>query len=485
MEPRFRRVLLTTPPVLADQGALRPNMGLGYIAQVLKNNNIQYDVLDMMIGYSLDDLKAKIDTFKPDILGMNIFSNKYKTAYKTLEDVKRYYPSIPIIVGGPHVSCIKKQVLEGCSAIDYAVVREGEETVLELCNGEDLKKIKGLYYREGDGICFNGFRESNNDLDTIPFPTFSKFEIDKYLDERALSSSRGCPYSCVYCAVGTAIGKKMRVRSAENVVDEIEYWYKHGCRQFSFQDDNFNFYKERVLKICDELARRGLDNLFLRCAGARADKLDVNVLTRMKNVGFKTIAIGVEVGNDKMLKAIKKGEKFEDIDKAVKTACDLGYDVYLNFLVGSPQETLEDLKDTARFALKYPVFHADFSNIIPYPGTELYDWLEKNNYLLEKPEVYLNDNSTYSNVPVFETPELPVETRKKQLIYFKGVRKKILRRAFVRTLNARGIPWGLSHFIGYVTSLDLVSKYLFHPKVRKLADKIRFDFYMKQPDRCA
>lgn len=479
MEQRFQRVLLITPPVQADQGSIRPNIGLGYLAQVLMDNNICYDVLDMMLGYSLDELKSKVDMFKPDILGMNIFSNKYKTAYKTLEDIKSHCPSMSIVAGGPHVSCLKNKVLEDCPAIDYGIILEGEETLLELCRGEDIKKIKGMFYREGNEICFNGFREFVKDLDSLPFPTYSRFEIDKYIDEKALSSSRGCPYSCVYCAVGTAIGKKVRVRSSENVVNEIEYWYNKGFKQFSFQDDNFNFYKERVLEICNEIERRGFKGLFLRCAGARADKLDIEVLTRMKKVGFKTIAIGVEVGNDRMLKAIKKGEKFEDIDKAVKLACDLGYDVYLNFLVGSPHETLSDVRDTVKFAVKYPIFHADFSNIIPYPGTELYDWLIEKNYLLESPEAYLNDNSARSNMPVFETPELPFKTRKKLLVYFKKVRKKILRRAFIRRLKHRRIPWGLSHFIGYIISLNIFSKYLFRPKLRKVADKIRFSFYMK------
>jgi radical SAM superfamily enzyme YgiQ (UPF0313 family) len=479
MESRFKRVLLTTPPVQADQGALRPNIGLGYLAQVLMDNNICYDVLDMLLGYSLDDLKTKVDMFKPDLLGMNIFSNKYKIAYKTIEDIKRYYPSMSVVVGGPHVSAMKGEVLKECSAIDYGVVLEGEETLLELCKGEDLKEIKGLFYRKGNEVCFNGFRRLIKNLDSLPIPTYSGFELDKYIDEKSLSSSRGCPYSCIYCAVGTVIGRQMRIRSPENIVDEIEYWYGKGFRQFSFQDDCFNFYRERVLKICDEIERRGFKDLFLRCAGARADKLDYEILTRMKQVGFKTIAIGVEVGNDKMLRAIKKGEKFEDIDKAVKTACELGYDVYLNFLVGSPHETLSDLNDTADFALKYPIFHADFSNIIPYPGTELYEWLAEKNYLLERPEVYLNDNSTRSNIPVFETPELPVKTRKELLVYFKKIRKKILKRAFIRRLMHRGIPWGVSHCISYITSLDIASKYLFKPKFRKLADKVRFRFYMK------
>ena len=475
---RFQKVLLITPPIKTELGPVRPNIGLGYLAQTLLENNIRYDVLDMLLGYSLRDLKAKVDIFKPDLLGMNLFSNKYKIAYETIENIKKYWPSMHVVVGGPHVSCLRSKVLEECTAIDYGIILEGENALLELCIGEDVKKIKNLIYRDGDKIVFNETREFVDDLDLIPFPTYTGFKIDKYIEEKSLVSSRGCPYNCTYCAVGTVIGKKVRVRSPKNVVDEIEYWYKKGYRQFSFQDDNFTFYKERVIEICDEIERRGFKDLFLRCAGARADKLDFNLLKRMKDVGFKTIAIGVEAGNDRILKVLKKGEKFEAIDKAVKLSCEMGFDVYLNFLAGSPYETLSDIKDSIDFALKYPIFYAEWSNIIPYPNTELYDWLCKKGYLLKKPEEYLNDNSTTSNVPIFETPELPYKVRVKILTSLKKVRKKILRRGLTRRLEQRRIPWGIRHCIGYLTSLDILSKYLFQNFLRRIADKIRFSLYM-------
>ena len=149
----------------------------------------------------------------------------------------------------------------------------------------------------------------------------------------------------------------MRFRNPVGVVDEIEYWYKLGYRQFSFfLDDNFNASRKRVYAICDEIRYRGLRGLFLRCLGARADKLDNRMLKKMKEAGFKTIAMGVEVGNDRMLAVIRKGEKFEDIDRAVKEACNLGYDVYLNFLAGVPYETLSEYSGFHQIRSKIPDF---------------------------------------------------------------------------------------------------------------------------------
>ncbi|MBU0571111.1 MAG: B12-binding domain-containing radical SAM protein [Candidatus Omnitrophica bacterium] len=479
----FHRILLITPPVKTELGPVRPNIGLGYLAQMLLENGIKYDVLDMLLGYTLDDLKRKVDQFKPDLLGVNLFSNKYKTAYETIEEIKKYFPSMKVIVGGPHVSCLRKKVLEDCPSIDFGVFLEGEFALLELCRGKKLKDIENLIYREDGDIVENKTRKFIQDLDALNFPTYNNFELNRYIDEKAVISSRGCPYSCTYCAVKLASGQQVRLRSPENVVDEVEFWHKRGYRQFSFQDDNFNVSKDRVFKICDEIEKRGFKDIFFRCAGARADKLDRDVLGRMKEVGFRTIAIGVEVGNDKMLGVIKKGEKFSDIDNAVKNACEVGFDVYLNFLAGVPYETISDIQDSINFSLKYPVFYAEWSNIIPYPGTELYDWLSEKGYLFKQPDEYLNDNSTTSNIPVFETPELSLEMRKKILVMVKKVRKKILRRSIVRRLEQRGIPWGIKHGIGFVVSTDTFMKYLFQNKIRGLADLIRFRLYMRGKDK--
>ena len=271
----------------------------------------------------------------------------------------------------------------------------------------------------------------------------------------------------------------MRFRDPAGVVDEMEYWYKLGYRQFSFLDDNFNASRKRVYAICDEIRSRGLRDLFLRCLGARADKLDNHMLKKMKEAGFKTVAIGVEVGNDKMLAVIRKGEKFEDIDRAVKEACNLGYDVYLNFLAGVPYETLSDIADSINFAQKYPIFYAAWSNIIPYPGTELYDWLSQKNYLLKEPDEYLNDDSDDSDIPVFMTPELSFDTRRKILRHLKHVTQNILRRGILLRLEQHGVKWGLRHIISYLASHDTLSKFLFQNPIRRLADSIRFRLYMK------
>lgn len=220
------------------------------------------------------------------------------------------------------------------------------------------------------------------------------------------------------------------------MVDEIEYWYKRGYKKFSFVDDNFTFYNDRVYEICDEIERRGLKSLKFSCAnGIRADRVNRHILTRMKEVGFYYIAFGVEGGNDKILKNLKKGETMEVIRRRIKDACDLGYEVMLFFLVGSPGETWKDFEDSVALAKEFPVWDVRFGNITPTPRSELFDWLLENNYFLYKPEDYLNTITALSNEPIYFIPEMSVKERKKAFEYGERIRKGVLKKAFVRKMG--------------------------------------------------
>jgi len=379
------------------------------------------------------------------------------------------------VVGGPHVTILKENVLRECSAIDYGVTFEGEIPLIELCKGErELDEIKSLLYRDGDNhsIAYTGDGEPIWDLDQLSFPRYEKFELEKYVPEVTIYSSRGCPHQCIFCP-NRLISPHYRARSAAHVVDEMEYWYKRGFHQFNFDDDNFNYDKERVYEICDEIEKRGMKDLFLRCAnGIRADRIDRPMLKRMKEIGFHYIAFGADAGNNRMLEIVKKGETIEQIESAVKNACELGYDAKLLFVVGTPYETREDVEDKVRLAQKYPLNDVHFYNTIPYPGTELFDWVAENDYFLVKPEEYLNDISCCESTPVFETPELPATERIKLYNDLQRVRRDIHRKAFRRMYKRFGI---LSHVSSYILASDLAVK-LFYQNffMRKLIEKLRY-----------
>lgn len=470
---RYERVLLVNPPSCGEWKGFRPHIGLGYIAQFLSENGFEYDVIDMNLGYKFKHLQKKIDTFKPDLVGMSLLTLEYKKFYKLLSMVKAENPRIKTVVGGPHVTIFKQQVMKDCTAIDYGVVYEGEETLVELCKGElPDDKIKGLMSRNNGCISYPGQREFIMDLDKLPFPRYQKFELKKYIPEVELYSSRGCPHKCIFCP-NRLLSPVFRARSPVHVVDEIEYWYKKGFRQFNFDDDNFNRDNNRVYQICDEIERRNLKDLFLRCSnGIRADKVNRPLLSRMKEVGFHYIAFGADAGNNKMLKLIKKGETIEDIEQALKDSCELGYDMKLLFVVGTPGETWEDVEDKVRLTMKYPLNDVHFYNIIPYPGTELYDWIEKNNRFLKKPEDYLNDVTFCEINPIFDTPELSAEDRIQLFKYLEGVRKQVHKNAVRRVLKK--IPL-LGLFAQHIVATDLFLKLFFKSfGLRAFIDRIRY-----------
>lgn len=424
---RYKKVLLLTPDYKGGHfGALKPPAGLGYIAETLKVNNVEYDVVDMAAGASLTDLKKKMRSFDPDLVGISLMTFMYKRSYEIIRFVKQVNPSIDIVAGGPHISTLREKVLEECSALSYGIVLEGEQTILELCRGENLPSITGLIYRSGNNIVFTGERSFIDHLDDIPFPKYDKFPLDKYVtEEMGIVSSRGCPYGCIYCPVKTAIGRKWRSR-AGGIVEEIQYWYDRGYRQFTILDDNFTLDQNRVVKICEAIKNKNFKGIELNCNnGIRADKVNYYILKLMREAGFAYLAFGVEGGNDKVLKNINKGMKMESIERAIQDALKLGYKVTLFFIVGSPGETMDDIKDSINLALKYPVFDARFYNLIPFPQSRLYDWVKENNYFTVDSETYLNNSSQWSYLPVFETPDLSKNEREKALRMVRDVRKKI------------------------------------------------------------
>lgn len=430
---RFKKVLLISPPTSSYLGAARPPQNLGYLAASLKQNNIDYHVLDMRLGHSQKDLYKTIALTKPDLIGVTMVSLEYKKTYDFIEKIKQKFPEIKIGVGGPHVTVMVETVLQDCTAIDFGVVNEGEEVLVDLCQSKEaIQEIKGLIFRQNGEIVYNGNRPVTVDLDHLPFPAYEGFELEKYIDELPLNSSRGCPLKCIFCP-NKMITKKFRFRSAIHVVEEIEFWYKKGYRVFNFDDDNFTLLNDRVYTICDELEKRGIIDAEFRCSnGIRADRVDRALLKRMKEVGFHYIAFGIDGGNNKMLKHNRKGESIEQIDEAVKIACELGYDVKIFVITGMPHETMEDIEDSIKFVEKYPIKRVILNNPIPYPGTELFDIISERGWFVKSPEEYLNHVTENENIPVFTTPELNFDDRVQILRRIRKVEKAVTRNAVKR-----------------------------------------------------
>jgi len=433
---RFKKVLLVTPKFYKGTNRLSffPLAGLGYIAEALKQSGVETEVFDMNLGYTFNDLKSKLSSFNPDLIGSTAMTLGYKKFYGDINRIKLFSPKVKIALGGAHISAIRRKVLEDCPGIDYGIILEGDISMSQLCLGEELNKISGLIYRDNGKLVTNEFTNFVNDLDSLSYPKYESFELNKYpLKQMPIVTSRGCPYDCIYCSVNASIGNKFRTRSAHSVVEEIVYWYHKGYKEIFIVDDNFTLVYKRVEEICSLLGKNDLKDIHLKLtSGIRADKVDLKMLKTLKEVGFDYVAFGVESASDKVLKNIKKGEKIAVIEERIKEACDIGFAVDLFFLVGSPGETIDDLKKSFSLALRYPIRIARFYNLLPLPATELLNWLNEKKYLSRPIDFILNDASYYKNQPCFSTPEMSIAERK---IAFKLAQRVSLqvRRRYIET----------------------------------------------------
>ncbi|MDP2666541.1 MAG: radical SAM protein [Candidatus Diapherotrites archaeon] len=461
-------------PVAYYKSAYRPgdvpDLALGYIAEYLQANGVDYEVLDLNLGYGFPDIVRKIEEFRPDIIGIAMKSYRYKDSYALISRIKKAFPHIPIAVGAAHISTEKEKVLQECEAIDYGIVKEGEDTFLELCQGKPLSDIKGLIFRENEKIVFTGERPFRRNIMALPWPKYERFELDKYwYPAMMVLSSRGCPEKCTFCAVPNVSGNWWRFRTPENMVEEVQYWYNKGYRRIEFLDDNFTLDGKRILRFCELVRERGLKGLILNVPqGVRADRVDRELLQVMRDTGFISIAFGVEVGNEKMLARVKKGESMATIEKAVLDAIEVGFDVHLNMMVGFPDQTLEDVEDTFQFALKHPIRWATFNNYVPYAGTEGFSEASERNLFLIQPEEYLNDLNPKSERIIVHTPHISADERRYIERKIPNVQAEIRKRYHVRRLlRDYGAP---GKVIGTLYSRGIIPKSVFNLAVKVKSD---------------
>lgn len=423
--------------LFGDKGmTAHPHIGIAYLSAFLKQNNVKVSVFDEGLSPDLNELYNHIDEFKPALIGITIFSYSYGFAYNLIKKIKEE-TDVAIVVGGPHVSAIKKNILVD-TGIDFAVKQEGEFTLLELIKelnrkNPDFSFIKGLIWRKDEAnIVENPDRDLIADLDSLPFPDYDSFGIERYVCFRQkllpIITSRGCPFGCNYCSVRLSMGQRFRSRSAGNVFSEIKYFYTRGYRNFDINDDCFTLDKQRAENICDLIMDNKLNIRFQLYNGIRADTVNPRLLKKMKRAGCYFISYGCEAGNNKVLKAIKKGITLEQVREAVNWTNEAGIKNAVNFIIGHKEETYRDALDTLNFAKSLPTNFVNFYNLLPYPGTESFEWASQHARFLVSPDSFLQNLSYRDNKPIYETEEFTKEQREAVISSgFDLYRKRILK----------------------------------------------------------
>lgn len=385
-------VLLLSPPApVWTKGVVAPPLGLGYIASILRNHGISVNVVDLF-DRNFEESAHVIRQNKPRVVGITCNTGIRHESLKLAAISKELFPETPVILGGPHATALPHQILANYFAVDIIVRNEGESTFLELVetyfkegfSPKALKAINGISFRapSSNAIVHTEDREFIKDLDALPFPAWDQFQIGKYasyedLDEATnrlrkapLITSRGCPYNCAFC-YGGFWGRKYRMRSPQNVVDEIEYLYdKFGVRYIRFFDDNFHVSKRRTMEICKEILERGLDVLWR--AEGRVDSADMDVYAWMKRAGCHMIELGVESGSQTILDNINKGTTRGQIKDAFKIARKVGLETKAFIMIGNPGETETSIMETVALLKEINPTYVIHGLTWVMPNTKLY-----------------------------------------------------------------------------------------------------------------
>ena len=373
------RVLLVHPPALATFQISAP-LGLGYVGAALKKAGHEVEVLDLDLHRALaEDTIPVLEEFRPNWVGISALTSQYIAAREVATVSKRF--GAKVVMGGIHASSIPEFVLNDCPDIDYVVRGEGELAFPNLLKGV---VGPGVYYRD-NGQIKGSSPEWIQDIDGLASP-WSVLRVKDYSTNRthglvvkrsptsSVISSRGCPYGCIFCSSHQSMGKKIRLRSAKNFLDELEFLNKeYNVQQFNILDDNFTFYPDHVREVCQGILDRHLNIVWMLPNGIRADKVDRNLLLLMKRAGCFYVAYGIESGSPRVLKEAHKSLDLDSVVRASRLADELGFMSQGFFLVGFPTETKEDLEKTMKLALSLPLDRISVNPIIPLPGSTIYD----------------------------------------------------------------------------------------------------------------
>ena len=387
-------------------------LGLGYLAAVLEKNNYQVDVIDcQVLKLSFDDFKSEIRKRQPDIVGVTSSTLTYQTGLKLIKIAKEACPNSITLAGGSHVTFWDDHALEECPELDIVIRREGENTILELVQrietGKSYTDVLGTTCRKDGKIVRNPDRPYIEDLDSLPFPARHLWPMERFReleDILYLATSRGCVYWCEFCTTVRMHGRKYRMRSPKNVVDELEYLNKtYKVHKFTFCDDAFTVDQPRTEAICNEILSRGL-KIEWNC-GTRVDMLTKEMLVKMKDAGCISVWFGVESGTQQVLDAMKKGITPELTIKVLGWVREVGLKPVPNVILGFPGETKESAWKTIKFVEKVAPDDVGFYNVAtPFPGTPMYDMVKEKGWLR------VTDFDKYDTTkPIFETPQLSMK----------------------------------------------------------------------------
>ena len=448
------KMVLIEPNI--DGYAMFPTMSLGILKGYI-NTKTKHRAEIIDFAFHKQDweiyLLKKIKEEKPDLIGFSVLSFNYLQALKMVKLVKKHF-DVKIIFGGVHCILSPEEVIKN-KEIDMVCIGEGEKTIKEILdNSLDCKKVEGVWYKKDEEVIKNKQRKLTENLDELGFPEWDNFDLEKYFlindNHLPIMASRGCPYDCTYCSnhalKRTLVGKYIRCRSVESVMEEIELrikqYYDRGFRFLFFYDDTFILSKEWALKFCEEYKKRGFDKKIKWEVNVRANLVTDEIIKAMKDAGCYEVRMGYEAGNDYIRNEVyKRNMTKEQLDKAIKIIKKNGLQLRLTFIVGAPYENLDMMNESLRLAKKYEADYTLFPILVPIPGTDIRKICVKE-HLIEKNK-FENFADMFVN-PVIRTKYV---SRKKLQNFVNKIRIYQIKRYLLKGWKMKGTRFLMDLFI--------------------------------------
>lgn len=369
-------------------GELWPQTGLAYLAAVALKEGCDVRLIDAMAsGETAEDLANIVRSFAPDLVLIHTTTPTFQNDALVLEQLKMAHPAVYAFVG-THVSALPEESLRRSKA-DFVFINEAEESLREvILKWDDWRAgIPGLAIRRDGEIMVTSECPYIANLDALPFPARHllpnvKYHMPFFESEpfATVIPTRGCPWKCTFCRAGKVWGSKVRARSPENVIAEIEDMRKSlGIRNVVFMTDSLTLDRKWANRFLDLILERKLDIRWI--CNSRVDAVDLELLKKMKQAGCLLVSYGVESGNQAILDAAKKMIKLEDSRKAIRLTREAGLLSMAYFIIGLPGETAQTIEESIRFASEIDPDYVNFHVATPFPGTELYEIAQRNNWL--------------------------------------------------------------------------------------------------------
>jgi len=368
---------------------IMPPLGLAAIAAYLERCGIETRIVDCFAHP--DDQRLIRDTLltmRPAFIGFSCTTSSFLDGVRLASLARAELPGIRTLFGGPHVSALREAIVRDYPEVDFVVVGEGEQTLAELvaADGEGAERIPGVVCRRGGEAVFSGFRDASLALDSLPFPAYEKLHgyphayrlpIFNYprTPNSSCISSRGCPYACSYCD-RSVFRRTFRYNSATYLYEHLKYLrQRFGIRHVNFYDDQFTFNQERVEEFC-RLMIDGPLGMTFNCA-LRAEHVDFELLSRMKEAGCWMASLGIETGDPELLAQHRQNADLEMLADKIRLIKKAGIRVKGLLMMGLPGETEQSIRRSMAYVYSLPLDDFNLAKFTPFPGSPLYDTIHE------------------------------------------------------------------------------------------------------------